>query len=35
MLLILQYPWTKNEMFLFRAALAFAMRDFTNGEEFG
>uniref|UniRef100_A0AAX7VFQ7 Collectrin-like domain-containing protein n=1 Tax=Astatotilapia calliptera TaxID=8154 RepID=A0AAX7VFQ7_ASTCA len=30
-----QYPWNKNEMFLFRAALAFAMRDFTNGEEFG
>ncbi|XP_063323865.1 collectrin [Pelmatolapia mariae] len=29
------YPWNKNEMFLFRAALAFAMRDYTNGEEFG
>ncbi|XP_039463503.1 collectrin isoform X1 [Oreochromis aureus] len=29
------YPWSKNEMFLFRAALAFAMRDYTNGEEFG
>ncbi|XP_030583938.1 collectrin isoform X2 [Archocentrus centrarchus] len=26
------YPWTQNEMFLFRATLAFVMRNHTGGE---
>ncbi|XP_023284516.1 collectrin [Seriola lalandi dorsalis] len=29
------YVWNENEMFLFRATLAFAMRNHISGEEFG
>ncbi|XP_019936353.1 collectrin [Paralichthys olivaceus] len=28
------YPWTQSEMFLFRATLAFAMRNHISGQEF-
>uniref|UniRef100_A0A3P8TGZ4 Collectrin, amino acid transport regulator n=1 Tax=Amphiprion percula TaxID=161767 RepID=A0A3P8TGZ4_AMPPE len=34
MLLMLQYVWNENEMFLFRASLAFAMRNHMNGQQF-
>lgn len=29
-----QYDWNKNEMFLFRATIAFAMRKYMNTEAF-
>lgn len=32
--LLLQYAWNENEMFLFRAVLAFAMRNHLSGQEF-
>ncbi len=34
LLLLLQYVWNENEMFLFRATLAFAMRSHFSSEEY-
>uniref|UniRef100_A0A3Q3VX88 Collectrin-like domain-containing protein n=1 Tax=Mola mola TaxID=94237 RepID=A0A3Q3VX88_MOLML len=32
--LLLQYDWNENEMFLFRATLAYAMRSHLSGQQF-
>lgn len=34
LMLIFQYEWNENERFLFQSALAFAMRNHIQGQDF-